>query len=104
MLGYSNGEFRAGDGDYLSGGQCEDGLKMIIVIGQTEVPTSGGNGGGQGPGSPLPTQLATGETEVPTIGNIGTSGSTYYEQQSLSLTQLAGIFISLSLMHSLGYS
>ena len=77
---------------------------MIIVIGLTEVPTSGGNGDGQGSGSLVPTQLAIGETEVPTIGNIGTSGSTYYEPQSPLLTQLAGITISLSLMHSLGCS
>ena len=31
---------------------------MIIVIGDTDVPTSDGNpGGGQGPGPPAPTQL-----------------------------------------------
>ena len=41
-LGYSEGEFRANDHAFTSGGQCEDGLKMIIVIGDIEVPTSDG--------------------------------------------------------------
>ena len=46
MLGYSDGEFRANDATFTFGGQCEDGLRMIIIIGDTEVPTSSGNGGG----------------------------------------------------------
>ena len=43
MLGYSDGGFRANDDTFTSGGQCEDGLKMIIAIGEVEVPTSDGN-------------------------------------------------------------
>ena len=45
MLGYSDGEFRANDATFTSGGQCEDGLRMIITIGDVdiEVPTSDGN-------------------------------------------------------------
>ena len=47
MLGYSDGEFRANDATFTSGGQCEDGLRMIITIGDvdldTKVPTSDGN-------------------------------------------------------------
>ena len=54
MLGYSDGEFRANDITFTSGGQCEDGLRLIIVIGDIEVLTSGGNSGGtrQGPSPP----------------------------------------------------
>ena len=62
--------------------QCEDGLKMIIVIGDTEVPTS-----------VSPTQ-----TEVPTTGG----GSSYYEPQSPSPTQLTSIITSMSFIHILG--
>ena len=43
MLGYSDGRFRANDNIFASGGQCEDGLKIIIAIGEVEVPTSDGN-------------------------------------------------------------
>ena len=78
MLGYSNGELRRNDGDHLSGGQCEDGLKMIIVIGDTEVPTSGGTGGGQGPGSPAPTQLGR-QFNIENLGyRIINTASQYY--------------------------
>ena len=48
MLGYSDGDLgSSGENGPISGGQCEDGLKMIIAIG--EAPTSGrddGDGGG----------------------------------------------------------
>ena len=45
MLGYSDGEFRANDATFTFDGQCEDGLRMIIAIGDVdiEVPTSDGN-------------------------------------------------------------
>ena len=43
MLGYSDGRLRDNDATFTSGGQCEDGLKMIIIIGEVEVPTSDGN-------------------------------------------------------------
>ena len=43
MLGYSEGRLRANDATFPSGGQCEDGLKMIIAIGEVEVPTLDGN-------------------------------------------------------------
>ena len=43
MLGYSEGSFRANDDTFTSGGQCEDGLKMILLIGELEVPTTKGN-------------------------------------------------------------
>ena len=41
-LGYSEGNFRANDRTFTSGGQCEDGVKMIIAIEEIEVPTSDG--------------------------------------------------------------
>ena len=61
MLGYSGGELRGNDELYNSGGQCEDGLKMIIIIGETEVPTLGASyGSDQGPGPPTtPTSLGS---------------------------------------------
>ena len=40
MLGYSDGSLRANDATFTSGGQCEDGLKMIFVIGRLEVSTT----------------------------------------------------------------
>jgi hypothetical protein len=46
LTGYSEGSFRRNDETFTSGGQCEDGLKMIFVIGEATVPTvddSGGN-------------------------------------------------------------
>ena len=39
-IGYSEGSFRANDATFTSGGQCEDGLKMIFVIGRLEVLTT----------------------------------------------------------------
>ena len=42
VIGYSEGEFRANDRTFTSGGQCEDGLKMMVIIGEVEVPTSDG--------------------------------------------------------------
>lgn len=36
ITGYSNGSFRRSDADFTSGGQCDGGLKMIIVIGEFE--------------------------------------------------------------------
>jgi hypothetical protein len=42
VLGYSDGTLRANDHTFTSGGQCEDGLKMIFVIGELEVPTTEG--------------------------------------------------------------
>ena len=41
-LGYSVGSLRANEATFTSGGQCEDGVKMIIAIGEIEVPTSDG--------------------------------------------------------------
>ena len=41
-LGYSEGSLRANDATFTSGGQCEDGVKMIIAIEEIEVPTSDG--------------------------------------------------------------
>ena len=55
LKGYSGGEFRANDATFTSGGQCEGGVKMMIVIGDVEVPTVGGNGPGDYPHSPDPT-------------------------------------------------
>ena len=49
-IGYSEGSFRANDATFTSGGQCEDGLKMIFVIGQAPVPPVGGGGGGDNSG------------------------------------------------------
>ena len=40
VIGYSEGSFRANDATFTSGGQCEDGLKMILLIGEFEVPTT----------------------------------------------------------------
>ena len=61
IIGYSEGSFRANDATFTSGGQCEDGLKMIFVIGQATVPPVGGGGGDDsgvnqdgGTGQPLP--------------------------------------------------
>ena len=49
MLGYSDGSLRANDATFTSGGQCEDGLKMIFVIGQVTVPpVDGGSGDDSG--------------------------------------------------------
>lgn len=48
LTSYSEGDFRALDHTFTSGGQCEDGLKMIIVIGEASVPTSGGDDPGTG--------------------------------------------------------
>ena len=52
FIGYSEGRLRGNDDTFISGGQCEDGLKMIIAIGDVEVPTVGGNPYGQDPMSP----------------------------------------------------
>ena len=41
-LGYSEGSLRANDTTFTSGGLCEDGVKVIIAIGEIEVPTSDG--------------------------------------------------------------
>ena len=41
IIGYSDGSFRRDDDTFTSGGQCEDGLKMILVIGDAEFLTSG---------------------------------------------------------------
>ena len=61
-IGYSDGHHRADDDDFTSGGQCEDGLKMIIAIGETESVTSGNRYGnssqGSDPSPPTATQLA----------------------------------------------
>ena len=40
VIGYSEGSLRANDATFTSGGQCEDGLKMIFVIGRLEVSTT----------------------------------------------------------------
>ena len=37
MIGYSDGRHILNDDNFTSGGQCEDGLKMIILIGDSEV-------------------------------------------------------------------
>ena len=40
LLGYSNGELaNANNASINSGGQCSDGLRMIIVIGEVTLPT-----------------------------------------------------------------
>ena len=54
FIGYSEGRLRANDDTFTSGGQCEDGLKMIIAIGDVEVPTVGVNGLGGNSHSPDP--------------------------------------------------
>lgn len=56
MIGYSEGRFRGGDATFTSGGQCENGLKMIFVIGEAKVPTSGGNDPGPGGDQPHGTE------------------------------------------------
>ena len=56
VLGYSDGDLgSSGENGPTLGGQCEDGLKMIIMIG--EAPTSGpdDNGGGN-PQDPRPSE------------------------------------------------
>ena len=35
IIGYSDGGFRSDDDTFISGGQCESGLKMIMAIGKT---------------------------------------------------------------------
>ena len=54
LKGYSGGEFRANDDTFTSGGQCEGGIKMIIAIGDVEVPTVGGKDLGDNPHGPDP--------------------------------------------------
>ena len=56
-IGYSEGSFRRNDAAFTSGGQSEDGLKMIFVIRQATVPTVDGgddNSGGNQDGSTGP--------------------------------------------------
>ena len=49
-LGYSEGNFRANDATFTSGGQCDDGVKMIVIIAEASVPTyDPGAGGGNQP-------------------------------------------------------
>ena len=60
IIDYSDGSFRRDDDTFTSGSQCEDGLKMILVIGDAEFLTSG-DGISDGiphhsPGPPLTTQ------------------------------------------------
>jgi hypothetical protein len=42
VLGYSEGSFRANDNTFTSGGQCEDGLKIVFVIGELKASTTEG--------------------------------------------------------------
>ena len=61
MLGYSNGDLgTSGENGPTSGGQCEDGLKMIIIIGEAPTSGPGGDGGGD-PHDPRPTGRNTTE-------------------------------------------
>ena len=59
---------RVDNDDFTSGGQCEDGLKMIVVIGETEFVISGnrydGDNLGHDPDPPPPTQLAAAGEQV----------------------------------------
>ena len=48
LIGYSEGSFRANDNTFTSGGQCEDGLKMIFAIGQAPEPPVDGSGNDSG--------------------------------------------------------
>ena len=48
LIGYSEGSFRANDNTFTSGGQCEDGLKMIFAIGYAPVPPADGGGDDSG--------------------------------------------------------
>jgi hypothetical protein len=44
IIGYSDGHLRGDDDSFVSGGQCEGGLKMIITIGETPLDNKhGGN-------------------------------------------------------------